>query len=332
MPFPLRPLLVYLLVALAAGFNAWAQGQPGRRIEYAEPKDTEGESTALNPSQSRLGMLENELNRPFQNLTPGRSLDGMIMSPPLPGPPPPPRSSRERDLNNKRWEWMYRSAEELMSVESPEKKYQAPELTPDGRDRSKLRPMERAYYDALYSNAASAASNQLNGIQSGSHNPFLPGAFTGTTPGTSALPGSLNPSESILQRNLQMNPGVSAPRATDATDFSTFGRGSVSPTKPSDAQIRRAQEFRELYNFSGTPLPTATPGSSYIHASPYVNRSFFDPPKPQVTAPAPTLNTASSGTSMGAPTLPGAYVPTASQPPRSTAPSSPFIKITRGSY
>lgn len=327
MHFPVRPLLYVLLAALATGTDAWTQGQPGRQIEYAEPEEENGRNTALNPSQSRLGILENELNRPFQNFSPGRSLDGMILSSPPPVPPPSPRSSREQDINNKRWEWMYRSAEELMSVESPDKKYRTPELTPDGRDRSKLRPMERAYYDALYSDAASAATNQFYGGSS----PFLPNAFSGTTPGFSTLPGSLNPADGILQRNLRMDPGVTTPRSTDATDFSSFGRDSGLPAKPSQAQIDRANQFRELYNFSGSPLPSASPSSSYIHTSPYANRSYFDAPKPQITMPTPTLNSTLSGSALGSPSSPAtAYTTPASQPVRSATPSSPFMNITRG--
>ena len=320
MRFPVRLPLLVLLAALATGAEAWAQGQPGRRIEYAEPKEENGGSVSMNPSQSRLGMLENELNRPFQNLSPGRSLDGMILSPPLPAPPPPPRSSREQDLNNKRWEWMYRSAEDMMSVESPDKKYQAPELTADGRDRSKLRPMERAYYDALYSDAASAATNQFYGSSSPT--------FIGTTPGFSTLPGSLNPGENFRQRNPQMNPGLTTPRSTDATDFSSFGRNPGLPAKPSQAQIDRANQFRELYNFSGSPLPSASPSSSYIYTSPYANRSF-EAPKPQTTVPAPTLNTTVNGAGLGTLTP---YAPPASQPARSSAPASPFMNITRSGF
>jgi hypothetical protein len=330
MLFRIRSLTVTWLAVLAVGSVAWSQGVASRPIQFSGPKKESSDDTTLNPNQSRLGMLENELNRPFQNITPGRSLDGVMLNTPLPAPPPATRNSRDRNMNNKRWEWMYRSSEEMMSVESIEDRYKQPELTPDGRDRSKLRPMERAYFDAMHSGAA---TNQFGAGPNAAYNSSLPGAFGGTALGTS--PDSFNSVESMWQRSMQTSSGVTAPRTTDATDFSAFGRNSGSPTRPTDAQIRRAEQFMEIYNFSGTPMPESSPGSSHIYISPYVNRSFFDLSKPQPTTAAPALSSSVGSASLGMPgPAPGipSYSPPASGPSRSAAPASPFMNVTRGGF
>jgi len=314
-----------------------AQGMKGRPIEYAEPRNAD-ETMMLDPKQSRLGSLESELNRPFESFNSGRSLDGVMLNAPLPAPLPVTRTSR--DLSNKRLDWMYRSAEDLMAVDSVEDKYKRPELTPDGRDRTKMRPMERAYYEALEGQVGAQLTNQIP--FGGSAISGLPGTAGGAQPGQPAFPGLPTGLSEALQRTLQNSSASSGPNTTDATDFSAFSRNSGFPSKPSDAELRRANDFMQIYNFSGSKLPTELPGTSTLRSSPYVNSSFYDlgKPQPQLTTPSPAASAYSSPrvsalapVSPGAPIPPAAaYTPPAPQPVRSTTPVSPFMNVTRGGF
>jgi len=297
-----------------------AQGMKGRPIEYSEPRNAE-ENSMLSPKQSRLGSLESELNRPFESINPGRSLDGVLLNAPLPTPAPV-----NRNPSNKRLDWMYRSAEDLMSVDSVETKYKRPQLTPDGRDLNKMRPMERAYYEALDARNGVQATNQLG------FSTFTTEASAGQ-PELSGLPSGLR---DAVQRTMQNTRGFSSPGTEDATDFATFNSGSGFPGRPSPAELRRAQDFMNIYNASGTPSASKSQSYTTIRSSPYVNSSFYDLAKPQPATPPPAA--VSSSPQFGsfapvapvAPISPGAAYTPAPQPARSSPPSSPFMNVTRG--
>jgi hypothetical protein len=321
--FPPSFIHVVTIIALALScLPAIAQGMKGRPIEYSEPPNTE-ENPILNPKQSRLGSLESELNRPFESINPGRSLDGVLLNAPLPTPAPV-----NRNPSNKRLDWMYRSAEDLMSADSVETKYQRPQLTPDGRDLNKMRPMERAYYEALYARNGGQATNELG------FSTFTAEAGAGQ-PELSGLPSGLR---DAVQRTMQNTRGFSSTSSDDATDFSSFNSGSGFPGRPSPAELRRAQDFMNIYNFSGTPSASEPQGYTTIRSSPYVNSSFYDLAKPQLSTPPPSAVSSSRSPQIGnfapvapvAPVSPGAAYTPAPQPARSSTPSSPFMNVTRG--
>jgi len=329
-------LLTFSALTIAS-FSAYAQGMKGRPIEYNEPRTTE-ENTMLNPKQSRLGSLESELNRPFESLNPGRSLDGVMLNAPLPAPAPIVRNN-SRDLSNKRLDWMYRSTEDLLSVDTVEGKYKRPELTSDGRDRNKMRPMERAYYDALDSSSGAQLNNQPGYNAFGSAGLGTPNYSGDPALGQSDLSGLPGGLRDALQRTLQNSRGFSTPNGSDATDFSSFNRDSGFQNKPTPAELRRAEQFMQIYNFSGNPSTTESPGYTTIRSSPYVNSSFYDLAKPQLSIPTPPVASSLSSPQFGgftppspiAPvTLGSAYALPSPQPVRSATPSSPFLNVTRG--
>lgn len=295
----------------------------GRPIEYAEPrKENTEENTMLSPRQSRLGALEGELNRPFDSVSPGHSLDGMIFNAPL----PPPVMHAPRNNSNKRLDWMYRSTEDLLSADSVQEKYRRPELTADGRDLNKMRPMERAYYEALNPRSPVQPTNIA-----GFGGATVPG-FNGLSEDSlTGLPSGLN---SAVQSVLRNSRGYSPSGSTDATDFSEFNRNSGFPGRPGQAEFRRAQQFMEIYNPSAanSELPSATA----VRTSPYVNSSFYDLAKPELPAPsAPGVSSLSSPQVNYAPVAPVQPVAPATPyvPPtpsaRSSTPNSPFLNVTR---
>jgi len=330
----IRPLMLASVVLTILVMHVPAQGIKGRPIEFTEPADS-GSGNSLKPNQSRLSLLESGPERSFQNQTPGRSLDGMILTTPLPPPAPVIRESRGRDDNNRRRDWMFRSPEELMSVDSIEEKYKNPDLTPDGRDRNSLRPMERAYYDAISSNRQTGTTNRLQQISGGISGPASSSSFTGMIPGSSIGPNPFESMESAWPRSIQTGPGSTGMRTTDATDYFGYNQNSAFPNKPSEAQIRRAEDFMEIHNFSGTPIAHPTPGATHIYSSPYVNSGFFDSHSTQLPAAAANLKNGLNGTAMGGIGAAGMapnYTSPASEPVHSTPSSSPFININRGGF
>lgn len=327
---------VGLLLAACGGGTLFADGVKGRPIEFSEPPGERGKTaqTRLVPGQTRLDQWESELNRPFQGLAPGKSLDGMILSTPLPMPPPAVQSPRARELSDKKREWMFRTPEELLAIRTVEDKYKAPELTPDGRNRDDLRPMVRAYYDAAEAAQSPAISNQYSQPVASPYGSEPGSMFTGFD-SRSPFMAQASPLETELRRALGWDPTTGNPRAAEATDFFKFNNGFKAAGKPTAAELQRVEDFKQILDFSNIQPDASTPNTDHMFSSPYVDHSFFDPPKPPVSAPAATLGGGLAGASIGASTAPSwtSPAPPPAEPAKSvTAPSSPFMNIPRRNF
>jgi len=327
-----------ILLAACSGGALFAEDQSVRPIEFSGPSAQDGTAApgTLVPGQTRMRQWESEVNRPLQGLTPGNTLDGMMLNSPLPMPPPSVTSSHPRGDEDKTRDWMFRTPEELFGIKSVEDKYKAPELTPDGRNRETLRPMVRAYLDAAEAARNPAAANStvqtLETTYGSGINPELPGL-------DSALPFSApaNPFGNELQKALgwEANPGVS--KNTDATDFFKFNNGYKAPDKPTAAELQRVEELKRLYDFNNTLPETATSGSDPMFSSPYVDKAFWDPPQPAFpSTTASTLNGGLNGASLGSATTPAWTPPTPSPAPEASrsvsTPASPFMNIPRRNF
>jgi len=336
-----RTLWIGLLAATASVGPVLAEGVKGRPIEYSTPRQErdQSEPAALVPGQTRLDQWESELNNPFKSLLPGKSLDGMIMPTPLPLPPSSVPMPRSRD-NNKR-DWMFQTPEEMFAIQTLEDKYKAPELTADGRNRKDVRPMERAYMDALDATWSAMRTNGSGQVQSSDFiGGYRPGGFGGTpnpTPGNS-LPGSMNQAEESIRRAFGMDPGTDGSRPTDATDFFKFNNQFTAPNKPTDSEIQRAAQYRQILDFnnplSDSSVPNA-PGVSSPFSSPYVDSSFFELPQRAAPMPAATLGGDLSGSTLSGAVLPAWSPPVASPDPApiTAAPTtSPFFTSPRRNF
>lgn len=335
MDLRLHSLTIGLLAVVLSTEPVSAQGAKGRPIEYANPSFTsdDTDSNLLKPGQSRLGQLESDLSRQFKGLTPGSSLDGLIMPAPLPVPPPSVPSAHSAEAL-KRQDWIYLTPEELMEIRSTQDKFKEPELTADGRDRNSLRPMERAYMDAMNLARESGVTNQMYGPSGAQTGLGLPGLVRESGFGAAPFTGIPGTGESNWERAMRFGSSFGGSQSSsDATDFSKFNQSPFSSQpKFSESQLRRAEQFMEIHNFSGTPLQTAEPGSPQMFSSPYVNSSFFDTPKPTLPATSPSLGSSLSGVATPVPTISTPVFTPAAEPTRPTPPPSPFMNISRSGF
>jgi len=327
-------------MTISGGGLGLAEGLKGRPIEFSEPRHERGktESSTLLPGQSRLDQLESDLASPFKSFVPGKSLDGMMMTAPLPLPVPPSvPGPRARELDNNKRDWMFRTPEELFSIQTMADKYKAPELTSDGRDQKDVRPMERAYMNVLEATWSAMGTNAPAERAGGLYDPR---AGRLQDPLANPLPGTASELENNVRRAFGGNAGFGSSRSTDAADFFKFNNGQI-PNKPTEAQMQRTEAYMRILDFNNA-LPDATTASggameSYQSpfASPYVNRAFFDPPKPAAPASSPLgggLN-GSPGNSTFTPSWSTPVTPPAPEPVRVTPPSSsPFFNSPRPNF
>jgi hypothetical protein len=200
--------------------------------------------------------------------------------------------------------------EELYHIESPADLYKAPELTADGRDRSSLRPLERALLDKDNPNAlpSSPSGNRLN--------PWSEGA-----PGSTGNPTRDGLSD--IERNLQnlmgkygggADQGKSSVR--QAADFFGYGASQMpAMNKRTASEIQRIEEFKKIYDFNNSRPAGLTPVDASRQSNPYIDSSFYDlPPRPATATPSPVAT----------PSTFGSMMPGYSTPPPAPAPVKPY--------
>lgn len=325
----IHALQVSLVVALVAltGTRATCSAQSGRQIQYSEPR-TERSSTNLNrlgQGLSRLDRLESELNRPFEFVTSGNSMEGSFLTAPLPTPPPAVNNPRVKELIDRKRDFPFLKPEELYHIQSPADLYKAPELTADGRDRSSLRPLERALLDKDNPNglANSPTGNRLN-----SWNEGLPGS-----PGNPAR-GGLSDIERNLQ-NLMGKYGGGADQAKSsvrqAADFFGYGASQMPVVnKRTASEIQRIEEFKKIYDFNNSRPAGLTPTDATRHSNPYIDSSFYDLPARAATpTPSPVATPSTFGTMFpGYNTPPPAPAPVKTYTP----PASVFQSVPKRTF
>jgi len=310
----IHTLQVSLLVALVAltGTRATCSAQSGRQIQYSEPRAERG-STNLNRLShglSRLDRLESELNRPFEFVTSGNSMQGSFLTAPLPTPPPAVNNPRVKELIDRKRDFPFMKPEELYHIQSPADLYKAPELTADGRDRSSLRPLERALLDK---DNPDGARNSQFGNRLGQWGEGVPDS-TGN-PARSGL--------SDIERNLQnlmgkygsgTDQGKSSVR--QAADFFGYGESRMPVmNKRTASEIQRIEEFKKIYDFNNSRPAGLTPTDAARHSNPYIDSSFYDlPPRAATATPSPVVT----------PSTFGSLLPGYSTPPPAPAPVKPY--------
>lgn len=324
-----------LLCAATGGLQA-ADVPRGRPIEFSEPRDERGATNvqSLMPGRSTmLDQLEAEINRPFKSIIPGNSLNGMMMTTPHPLPPPTLPSARVREIMNKKRDQMYLTPEELLLPKSLEETYKTPELTPDGRDVNSLRPMERQMMKTLNADRARLATNQMNAIL---------GPGYGNSDGAFSNPNGVNSSfgtANTLDRMRSVfgldDESSRAREARDSRELFGLGQGFKQNPKLTPSELQHRDTLMQLHNPNYVaPVDGATP-SAGLFSTPYVDSSFYDPPKPVAPPPSTTLpGSFSSAASSSTPYTPS-YVPPPApvQPPAPPrVPVSPFMNAPRRNF
>jgi hypothetical protein len=332
-------LAALVLFAMAAPLPAASgKGKPVSRIEFSEPR-TDRVNTNRNDDlglrRTRLDELESSINRPFQSLLPGGdSLKGGILAPAQPLPPPMIQSQRVKELIDNKREWMFLNEDEMLHVKTAADDYKAPELTADGRDRRDMRPMER-YFERI--SAKPGMTNQP-GMGSGSEfDPFNRDA--GQSPGAFGNPTmtAVNQMEKSLRNLLGTDTsGSGSSRAMKGAEFFGFKEYGAPASKPTSYELERIEQFKQILDFNNTRPATATTTADGNYGSPYLDSSFYDPPKPVASTHAPSLmgSSSSAGSSVGSPAAPAWSSPPAPAPAPAArpAPPSPFITITRPQF
>ena len=150
-------LLLVLLAAtiIAIAPNICPAAEESKAELPTQPSGSKSGNEATNspsfkPKQNGLKQLEQDLFRPFQNISPKGSLDGAFV-PSLPPPQPASpmfQSKRAKELLEHRRDWAFETPEEILSPSSDDR------LNGRGKEKqsdneSKLSPVER-YYQRLY--------------------------------------------------------------------------------------------------------------------------------------------------------------------------------------
>jgi hypothetical protein len=215
--------------------------------------------------------------------------------------PPPPRpqsaavTERERDLLDRRKNWVFATPEDI----SGEKDISIVGDDKDGNGNRPTTAMQR-YYQRLYDSDQSMATNQLNKLDSNDRNAT-------TNSDVSALQNAAG-NAGFISSPFNAVSDTDAFRSAQPTVFSDiFGSDTDNNNTPSPENVRLKAEqkshmddFKELWNIdqpSAPPVTASTPtpvssGSGSIFGSPQGGQSFIPGlpnSSPFQARPAPTL-------------------------------------------
>jgi hypothetical protein len=149
--------LVLLTAVVSAGVGVCAVRADEKKGE--QPSNSSGSSSRIaisnspsfKPKQNGLKQLEQDLFRPFENLSPKGSLDGAYV-PSMPEPqmaPPAVQSKRAKELLERRRDWVFETPEEILPMQSTDDLANRSDKDKDSEDKTKLSPLER-FYERLY--------------------------------------------------------------------------------------------------------------------------------------------------------------------------------------
>jgi hypothetical protein len=317
------------LVGLAA-VGAFAQG--GRPIEFSEPRSERARTNLIRLEQGRSGLdrLESELNRPFEFISRGNSMEGRPLPMPLPAPPPVVNSARVKELIERREDLPFMTTEEAFRLNPDADRFKTPELTPDGRDRNRLRPLERALLEADVLDPIRLGADQRE-LDRRDPRRRDPGDRLGETNRTDS---ALRPWEQWFGGTAgPAMPGApgefepARPRGESGGFGFAFGQPTPTINRPSETELQRIEAFRQLYDFSNT-RPVLTPQELTRGSASYLDRSFYEPPVGSVAPPVTTPSISAIPAPFSAP----AYTPPPAPPPPAASaaanpPPSPFLAV-----
>lgn len=317
------------LISLFAAAVSVAAAPKGQAIEFSEPRNERGltNTPGLMPGRSRLDRIEAELNGPLKTILKGNSLEGMIMPAP-PMIPPPVLQPRNRENTDRKRDQMYLTPEDLYSVKSIEDTYKAQEMTPDGRRVKDLRPMEKWVRQALN---AGQPTNRAAGASAGAsmleNNDGAPGRE------------SLNPADNLLRKELRKVFGLDAKpglRDRGAQESSGFGDGfnQVSDARITADEFQRRESFMQNLDPNYVPAPAGSTAGGGGFSTPYVNSSFYDPPKAAPVVSASAISSTPGVTAVQPDLWKASFVQPApvAKPEPAPAPVSPFMNSPRRSF
>jgi hypothetical protein len=149
--YALRPvLLATAIVVTAPNICSVAQERKADKpaqISGSKIGNDATNSPSFRPKQNGLKQLEQDLFKPFENISPKGSLDGaFIPTMPQPQPNAPAvQSKRAKELLEQRRDWVFETPEEILAAPSTDDILNRRDNPKQGDDKSKLSPMERFY-------------------------------------------------------------------------------------------------------------------------------------------------------------------------------------------
>lgn len=241
--------------ACVAGVCFWhARTACSRPIEVVPTQDS---TASPNVSQSERPKKDfpSMMPGPRRSWNFGDSDQGMAPSM-MPHPPNPPLSARERELLERRRNWVFMTPEELMSGEGTDEMLGMKKDDKDGTEL--MTPMER-YYEQLLAPNRTSTTNQLDKSDSDSWN-----KETNALTGEQQSDDSAHPFESPF--NSKPSPEVFRPiRPTTFSDVFGTG-GNDNPDDPETKRLRQEQQshmenFKKLWDMdqSSAAVPASAP-------------------------------------------------------------------------
>jgi len=252
------------------------RGRSVRSIEVTEPRN-EIPSTNVNQLREPNGLksLEDDLSRPLQSFRPGDSLEGIGVRPMT---PPTIRSTRSKDSQDRRRNWMFATPEELILGTAPEDER-------DGKYKD-LSPMER-YIERL-SAGRKGNTNQpgTGGLNWRKPSESWEGPLSGPEKSIE-IPDEFSSTERSLRKLFDSGPtpGVFAPGVAPSGFVDLFKFNSDRMPTPETLRIEREhktriENFKKIWDLPSARTPVFAPASSSFGTPSWGVNNSAAPQKP----------------------------------------------------
>lgn len=287
-PFSLTVQRARLAVfACVAGVSFWqARTACSRPIEVV-PTQGSTISTNVNQSERPRKDFTSMMPGPRRSWIPGDSQDAIAPSM-MPPPSNQRLSAREKELLDRRRNWVFMTPDELMSGKEPGEMLGIKEYDKYGNEKEPMTAMER-YYEHLLAPDRSSATNQFGKTDSDSWD-----KETNALTGAQQTDDKAHPFDSPFNNS----PAQEVFRPMRPTSFSdVFGTssGDNNPDDPETIRVRREQEshmdsFKQLWDM-GQPAGAASgPAFGNSASSP----SAFPSVQPVLGTATPSLSSSAS--------------------------------------
>jgi len=247
------------VVAMAGLLSGVAFAGPDpEKIEFSGPKGSGAISNLnrLGPGEARFNRMQEDLSRPFESLSKGSSMDGVMVAPFQPSAAQPALNRRDKQLMEQRKNWAFTDLNDLTSQPSLEEMFNVREYGPDGREKKSLSPIEKYYEGHGYNQNALTAKEMNEGM--GAAMGYGLSSSNGLNPMGLPFPGS-----DRLMKNI-FTPENADQADKSAASLTRYGGFANPALFPSDAEREAAriqkenlQRFKELLDPPRSSAATA---------------------------------------------------------------------------
>jgi hypothetical protein len=253
--------LVLLAAAIIAAPNFCGAAEEGKAEQPAHLSGSASANTtnspSLKPKQNGLRQLEQDLFRPFENISPNGSLDGAFV-PTMPQPQPNApavQSKRAKELLERRRDWVFETPEEILAAPSSDDVLKRRDNDKQGEDKSKLSPMER-YYQRLYTRDKNESTRKAGKRdQAESQKPGFLSREPETADDDADLPAGVREAQRETRRLLAPKERKEDSSTESRNAFSDlFGLGKRAQTREEmETQKERMDRYKALVGLPVTP-------------------------------------------------------------------------------